>query len=83
MQKSAEEGVDTLQNQLRSSERAAGAYLRLHCVHKQVRESGRIRAECRAENATFPSIIHEGLNCEQPEELILRQLSMCMVLVGS
>ena len=38
-QKSAEEGADTLQNQLRSAERAAGAYLWLHCVHKtQARE---------------------------------------------
>ena len=45
--------------------------LRLHCVHRHVRilqntsrmgqDTGRIRAECRADNATFPSIIRQGL----------------------
>ena len=35
-QKRAEEGADTLQNQLRGAKRAAGAYLLLHCVHNRV-----------------------------------------------
>ena len=61
-QKSAEEGADTLQNQLRSAERAAGAYLRLHCVHKHVRirhNTSRIPAECE-QNVEQETLLSEN-----------------------